>query len=84
MNTKIKKIKTVKSSKIKTKKQPKPKHVCFRCQKGFPTRKGLKRHSKAHLQALREMKMLEQGHVPIETKFGVEFKGKNKIIVAED
>ena len=53
----------------------------MRCEKQFPTRKALKTHSKAHLQALHELQMLERGEVPVETKLGSEFKGKNKIIV---
>lgn len=78
--TKTRKAKAAKAkAKVKS-----PKHLCFRCQKTFPTRRGLKIHSKAHLQALRELIMLEKGHIPIETKMGSEFKGKNKIIVAEN
>jgi hypothetical protein len=78
-------MKKVRKSKIKAKakKQPTYKYVCFRCTKSFPTRRGLKMHSKAHLRALREIKMLEEGHTPLETKFGVEFRGKNKVVVAE-
>ena len=79
--TKTRKAKAAKAG-IKTKKSPK--YLCFRCQKTFPTRRGLKIHSRAHLQALRELIMLEKGHIPIETKMGSEFKGKNKIIVAEN
>ncbi len=58
------------------------KNICMRCEKQFPSRKALKAHSKSHLHALYELKMLEEGHVPVETKLGSEFKGKNKIIVS--
>lgn len=34
-------------------------------------------------KAAREIRLLEQGYVPSKTKFGSEFKGKNKIIVAK-
>jgi flagellar biosynthesis regulator FlbT len=73
--------------KKKIKKAKKPvekiyKNVCMRCEKQFTSKAALKAHSKSHLQALNDIKMLEEGHVPIETKFGSEFKGKNKIIVA--
>lgn len=57
-------------------------YTCMRCEKQFPSRNALKAHSKAHLQALREMKMLQEGFVPVETKLGAEFRGKNRIIVA--
>ncbi len=56
-------------------------NICMRCERHFTSKKALKMHSKAHLQALHELKMLENGQVPVETKFGFEFKGKNKIIV---
>ncbi|MBI3190440.1 hypothetical protein HYZ41_01920 [archaeon] len=75
-----KKIKPAK--KVKEKKEKSYKNICMRCEKQFTSRAALKAHSKSHLQALNEIKMLEEGHVPIETKFGAEFKGKNKIIVA--
>lgn len=81
MKRKARKART--AARIKKVKQPKFKYTCFRCEKGFPTRKGLKIHSRAHLQALRELTMLEQGQVPVETKMGGEFKGRNKVIVAE-
>lgn len=76
---KTKKLKQKVKSKVK-----KHLYYCFRCEKAFPTRRGLKIHSSAHLQAMQELKMLQQGHIPLETKFGAEFKGKNKIIVAEN
>ncbi|MBI5332442.1 MAG: hypothetical protein HZB65_02630 [Candidatus Aenigmarchaeota archaeon] len=30
-----------------------------------------------------EVKLLEKGHIPQETKMGTEFKGKNKILVSK-
>lgn len=56
--------------------------TCARCEKKFPTRKALAMHSKAHLSAVREMEMLMSGQLPEETKLGLEFKGKNRIIVS--
>lgn len=76
-----KKAKITKTKAVKTKTKKVAKFTCMRCERGFQTRKALQQHSKAHLQALYEIKMLEQGHVPEETKFGSGFKGKNKIIV---
>lgn len=64
------------------KRQPASKFVCMRCERQFPSKKALQVHSKSHLQALYEIKMLEQGHTPEETKLGSEFKGKNRVIVS--
>jgi hypothetical protein len=55
---------------------------CMRCDKRFPSRDALKKHQKMHQQAMYEVKMLEEGFVPIESKIGFEFKGKNRIIVS--
>ena len=55
---------------------------CARCDQVFPSFSALKVHSKSHLQSLSEVKMLQQGHIPDETKMGVTFRGKNKIIVS--
>ncbi len=54
---------------------------CMRCEQFFPSFNALKVHSRTHLQ-MQEMKMLQQGHIPDETKMGVTFRGKNKIIVS--
>jgi len=59
-----------------------PRYQCMRCEKIFPSRNALKSHSKAHLQAIKEMRLLQEGHVPVETKLGSDFKGKNRIIVS--
>ncbi|MEK6888021.1 MAG: hypothetical protein AABX14_03695 [Candidatus Aenigmatarchaeota archaeon] len=55
---------------------------CMRCEQVFPNWNALKVHSRTHLQTLREMKMLQSGHIPDETKLGAAFRGKNKIIVS--
>ena len=55
---------------------------CMRCEQIFSNWNALKVHSKTHLQSLSEVKMLQQGHIPDETKMGVTFRGKNKIIVS--
>ena len=71
-------------SKAKSQKQKGDKQLnkCIRCNKDFPSRASLKVHLKTHAQALQEIKMLEQGFVPIESKIGLEFKGKNRIIIS--
>ena len=55
---------------------------CMRCEQTFPTWNALKAHSKTHLNTLGEMRMLQQGHIPDETKMGSNFKGKNRIIIS--
>jgi hypothetical protein len=55
---------------------------CMRCEQSFTSWKALKKHSKSHLSTLKEMKMLQSGQIPDETKEGRGFKGKNKIIVS--
>ena len=53
----------------------------MRCEQIFPNFNALKVHSRTHLQ-MQEMKMLQQGRIPDETKFGATFRGKNRIIVS--
>ena len=55
--------------------------ACMRCEQTFSSWAALKKHSKSHLNTLKEMKMLQKGQIPDETKEGRGFKGKNKIIV---
>ncbi len=55
---------------------------CTRCEVLFASRTALKAHLKSHVQAMREIKMLEEGFIPVESKIGMEFKGKNRIIVS--
>ncbi|MEM7819674.1 MAG: hypothetical protein QXD48_02490 [Candidatus Aenigmatarchaeota archaeon] len=62
-------------------KKIKDKYKCIRCGRLFKSRLALKRHSNEHLRALKELKMLQEGYVPEETKLGFGFKGKNRIIV---
>ena len=40
-------------------------------------------HDKYFISYVPEVKLLEKGHVPTETKMGNEFKGKNKILVSK-
>ena len=77
------KMAKTKTSKIR-KSPPKEKEYnkCLRCDREFASRDALKKHLKMHNQALREIKLLEEGHVPIESKIGLEFKGKNRIIIS--
>lgn len=60
---------------------PQEQHKCVRCGRFFKSRLALKRHSTDHLKALQEMQMLRDGQLPVESKLGGEFKGKNKIII---
>lgn len=66
---------------VKIKKKKARPVQCMRCEQVFPSFNALKIHSNSHLQ-MREMKMLQQGHIPDETKMGSTFRGKNKIIVS--
>ena len=79
----VKKLK-IKKSGIKTAKKSVELEYnkCMRCEKEFPSRASLKQHLKMHSQAIQEIKMLEEGYIPIESKIGFEFKGKNRIIVS--
>ena len=61
---------------------PKKSYKCARCDAIFSSRNKLKEHSKSHLKVLEEMKLLQQGHVPQESKIGEKFKGKNKVIIS--
>ena len=55
---------------------------CGRCDTIFPTMNALKKHGKKHVDSLKELRLLRQGHRPVETKMGGEFKGKNKVIIS--
>jgi len=61
---------------------PKKSYKCARCSATFSSRNKLKTHSKTHLKVLEEMKLLQQGHIPQESKIGEKFKGKNKVIIS--
>ncbi|GEM_PF-3070197 len=85
MAKKIKNVKkAVKKSRIKIAKKSREVEYnkCMRCEKEFPSRGSLKQHLKMHSQAMYEIKMLEEGYIPVESKIGFEFKGKNRIIVS--
>jgi hypothetical protein len=60
----------------------KKKLVCFRCDQSFSGWAGLREHSKLHLKTLAELKQLQEGKIPDETKLGSAYKGKNKIIIS--
>jgi len=66
---------------LKAKKVKKP-VTCARCDQSFKNWDALKRHSRTHLKTLDELKQLQQGKMPDESKLGAGFKGKNKIIVS--
>ena len=69
---------------MKLRKKTKEKEAirCARCEQSFTSFNALKVHSKSHLSTLHEIKMLQQGHIPDETKMGVTFKGKNRVIIS--
>lgn len=54
---------------------------CARCMMCFSSRVKLKHHSQKHTDALKELELLRQGHIPDYNKIGSEFKGKNRIII---
>lgn len=55
---------------------------CIRCSKSFPSIRSLKAHTKTHLHKLKEMSMLQEGHIPGESKIGSGFKGKNRVVIS--
>jgi hypothetical protein len=55
---------------------------CIRCNILFPNVNTLKAHNRTHLQKMKEMRMLEEGAVPKETKIGSSFRGKNRVVIA--
>ena len=55
---------------------------CIRCSKPFHSIKSLKTHTKTHLHKMKEMSMLQEGHIPGESKIGSGFKGKNRVIIS--
>ena len=62
---------------------PKPKkYLCSRCGADFKTWASLRTHSKKHTDTLKEIAMLRRGQLPAESKIGMKFKGKNKVIIS--
>ena len=57
-------------------------YKCGRCEVIFNSMPSLKRHSSIHLKDLQELKWLEKGHMPTETKFASPFRGKNRVIIS--
>ncbi|MFH0949476.1 MAG: hypothetical protein V1802_03230 [Candidatus Aenigmatarchaeota archaeon] len=62
--------------------RPVPKHECMRCNVKFFTERQLKLHVNNHINSLEEIKLLQEGHMPDETKIGTQFKGRNRVIVS--
>ena len=59
--------------------------TCKKCDANFSSRMELGMHdSHVHMSkvALEEIKLLEQGFIPEETKLGTKFKGKNRVVIA--
>jgi len=50
------------------------KHICTICKRELTSKKKLEEHIKFHLKNLKELKMLEEGYIPSQTK-----KSWNKI-----
>ncbi len=60
-------------------------HRCRKCGDKFRSKVDLELHiSEVHHRkpALNEIRLLEKGYMPSESKLGTPFKGKNKIIIA--
>jgi len=60
-------------------------HTCKKCGAEFNLKEELEMHdTQIHKtkMAIEELRLLEQGYVPDETKLGMPFKGKNRIIVS--
>ena len=60
-------------------------HRCSRCGDKFKTKVDLELHiNDVHKRkpALNEIRLLEKGFLPEESKLGMPFKGKNKIVIA--
>ena len=67
----------------KSQRKPKGTRIkCIRCNILFSSIATLKVHNKGHLQSMKEMRLLEEGNVPSESKIGSGFKGKNRIIIS--
>jgi hypothetical protein len=60
----------------------KKKFKCFICKQDFDTKRGMKQHTRKHMVALQDIKLLKEGYVPKETKVGSKFKGKNRVIIS--
>ena len=58
------------------------KYKCSRCGADFKTWASLRTHSKKHTDMLKDIQLLRRGHVPAESKIGMKFKGKNKVIIS--
>lgn len=57
-------------------------HRCGRCETACPSLNALRKHSKRHTETLAEIRLLQQGHLPEETKHGNAFRGKNRVIIS--
>lgn len=73
-----------KKLRLRKKREQKREFRCEKCGDKFTTKLDLDIHdNQVHRRksALREIRLLEQGFLPEETKIGTKFKGKNKIII---
>jgi uncharacterized C2H2 Zn-finger protein len=85
LRNKIKKISRHVSKIKKLKHHREESFRCKKCGDRFPTTLDLQFHvNEIHNRksALREIRLLEQGFVPDESKLGMPFKGRNRVIIA--
>lgn len=55
---------------------------CIVCKSKYSSKSALRVHSKKHIHAFEDIKRLQEGFVPEETKVGTKFRGKNKVIIS--
>ena len=64
------------------KKKAKNVFKCIVCKAAYSSKGSLRVHAKKHIRAFEEIKLLEQGYTPEETKVGTKFRGKNRVIIS--
>ncbi len=66
----------------KNRKNAKKGFKCIVCTASYSSKGALRTHSKKHIRAFEDIKLLEKGFTPEETKVGTKFKGKNRVIIS--
>lgn len=52
------------------------------CRSLYASKAALRTHAKKHVKSYEDMKLLEKGYQPEETKVGTKFRGKNRVIIS--